>query len=61
MRDILRQKNVAEPSSSGVSTPVVRGLSNSSAHAVFAKAKSEAVSSAEAANGKIDGDRKSVV
>ena len=55
MRDILRQKNLTEPSSSGVSTPVVRGLSNSSAHAVFAKAKSDVVTSAEAANGKIDG------
>ena len=61
MRDILRQKNVVEPSSSGVSTPVVKGrLSNSSAQAVFAKAKSEVVSSAAAAaevaaNGNVDG------
>jgi 1-phosphatidylinositol-3-phosphate 5-kinase len=53
MRDILvRQKTLLEPSSSGgVSTPVVvRGLSNSSAHAVFAKAKSDV----EAGNGKVD-------
>ena len=55
MRDILRQKILAEPSSSGVPTAVVRGLSNSSAHAVFAKAKADVVSSAEAANGKVDG------
>lgn len=55
MRDILRQKTLPEPSASGVSTPVVRGLSNSSAHAVFAKAKTDAVSSAEAANGKANG------
>ena len=56
MRDILRQKTLPEPSSSsGVSTPVVRGLSNSNAQAVFAKAKSDAVSSTEVANGKVDG------
>lgn len=56
MRDILRQKKLTEPSSSEVSTPgVVRGLSNSSAHAVFAKGKPDVVSSAEAANGKVDG------
>ena len=62
MRDILRQKNVTEsPSSSGVSTPVVRGFSNSNAHAVFAKVKSDVVGSAEAANGKIDGPDSSAV
>ena len=55
MRDILRQKTPAEPSSSGVPTPLVRGLSSSNAHAVFAKSKADAVSSAEAANGKVDG------
>ena len=54
MRDILRQRTLPEPSSSsGVSTPVMRGLSNSNAQAVFAKAKSD-VSSAEVANGKVD-------
>ena len=55
MRDILRQKTLPDPSSGGVPTPVVRGLSNSSAQAVFVKAKSDVVSSAEAANGKVDG------
>ena len=54
MRDILRQKTPEPSSSGGVSTPVVRGLSNSSAHAVFAKAKPDVVSSAEVANGKVD-------
>ena len=38
-RDILRQKTLAEPSPSGVSTLVVRGLSNSNAHIVFAKSQ----------------------
>jgi 1-phosphatidylinositol-3-phosphate 5-kinase len=58
VRDILRQKNVAEPSSSGVSTPMVKGrLSNSSAQAVFAKAKPDVVSSAAeaTANRTVDG------
>ena len=62
MRDILRQKNVVEPSSSGVSTPLGKGrLSNSSAQAVFAKATSDVVSSPAAAeapgaaNGNVDG------
>ena len=57
MRDLLRPKNLpSESSSGGVSTPVVvRGLSNSNVHAVFAKAKSDVVSSAEDANGKVDG------
>ena len=56
MRDILvRQKNLPEPSLGGVSTPVVGGLSNSSVHAVFAKAKPDGVSSVEDGNGKVDG------
>ena len=55
-RDILRQKT---PSPSGISTPVVRGLSNSSAHAVFAKTKTDVVSSAEAADAKINGSHTS--
>jgi 1-phosphatidylinositol-3-phosphate 5-kinase len=57
MRDILvRQKTFPEPSLGGVSTPVVGGLSNSSVHAVFAKAKPEVVGSVvEDGNGKVDG------
>jgi 1-phosphatidylinositol-3-phosphate 5-kinase len=51
MRDILRQTTLPEPSLIGASTPVVRGLSNSSAQAIFAKAKTEIVS--EAANSKV--------
>jgi 1-phosphatidylinositol-3-phosphate 5-kinase len=52
---MLRQKTIPEPSPSGISTPVVRGLSNSSAHAVFAKAKTDVVSSAEAVDGEDNG------
>ena len=51
----LRQKTLLEPLPSGISTPVVRGLSNSSAHAVFAKAKTDVVSSAEAVDGEDNG------
>ena len=50
---MLRQKSLSEPSSSGVSTPVVRGLSNSSAQAVFVKAKTDVISTIEAADSKL--------
>ena len=53
--EILRQKSLAEPSSSsGVSTPVIRGLLISSAQAVFAKPKTDAADS-EPADDKISG------
>lgn len=55
MRDILRQKPLSETSSNGVSTPLVRGLSISSAQAVFAKAKSDVIITATAAVGKVSG------
>ena len=48
IRDILRQKPLSETlSNEGVSTSVVKGVSNSNAQAVFAKPKTDVISTAE--------------